>query len=73
MDHKGLEWIQTQWKLSLQQAQWLETLSDFNFKIVHIPGKTNVLADASGCMYSNSPEGLYTSSEYMSIKEETHL
>ena len=45
-DHKGLEWIKTEQKLLPWQAQWLETISDFDFEIVHIPGAVNVLADA---------------------------
>ena len=70
-DHKGLEWIQTQRKLSPRQARWLETLSDFDFEIVHIPGKTNVLADALSRIYSDEPRGtVRSSSEYVSIEEE---
>ncbi|KAJ3554430.1 hypothetical protein NP233_g12425 [Leucocoprinus birnbaumii] len=45
-DHKGLEWLTTQKKLSPRQARWLEEIGDFDFEIVYIPGETNVVADA---------------------------
>jgi len=44
-NHKGLEWITTQKKLSPWQACWLEVLVDFDFEIIHVPGKMNQLAD----------------------------
>ena len=72
-DHKGLEWIRTQRKLSPRQARWLETLGDFDFDIIHVPGKTNVLADALSQIYSDEPKGtVRTTSEFISAEEE-HL
>jgi RNase H-like domain found in reverse transcriptase/Reverse transcriptase (RNA-dependent DNA polymerase)/Retroviral aspartyl protease len=56
-DHKGLEWITTQKKLSLRQARWLEVLSDFDFEIIHIPGVTNTVLDALSRLYSDEPRG----------------
>ena len=32
-------------------AHWVDVLQDFNFSIVHIPGTTNVLADALSRVY----------------------
>jgi hypothetical protein len=70
-DHKGLEWISTQSKLSPRQAQWLEVLSEFNFDIKYVPGEDNVLADALSHIYSNKPKGtIRSASEYMSVEEE---
>jgi hypothetical protein len=70
-DHKGLEWITTQKKLSPRQARWLEVLSDFDFEIIHIPGITNTLRDALSRLYSDEPRGtVRAASEYMTVEEE---
>ena len=44
-DHKNLEYFMTVRKLSERQIRWSLILSRFNFKIRHISGKENVLAD----------------------------
>ena len=44
-DHKGLEHIQTQPKLSSRQVRWIQYLQDFNFTIEYLPGKSNTFAD----------------------------
>src|ERR1700729_3559923 len=70
-DHKGLEWITTQKKLSPRQARWLEVLSDFDFDIIHIPGVTNTVPDALSRLYSDEPRGtVRAASEYMTVEEE---
>jgi hypothetical protein len=70
-DHKGLEWISTQKKLSPCQARWLETLSEFDFEVIYLPGEENVLADALSRMYSNEPVGtIRAASKYVSAEEE---
>jgi hypothetical protein len=49
----------------------LEVLADFNFKIIHVPGKMNQLADALSHMYSDEPKGVVqAASEYVSTEEE---
>jgi hypothetical protein len=45
-DHKNLTYWKSPRKLSGRTARWYEELQDYNFKIVHIPGKSNVPADA---------------------------
>ena len=45
-DHHSLKYLQTQPQLSRRQARWLEFLAEFDFEIVHRPGKSNVVADA---------------------------
>ena len=70
-DHKGLEWITTQKKLSPRQARWLEVLADFDFEIIHVPGEMNQLADALSRMYSDEPKGIVrAASEYVTAEEE---
>ena len=70
-DHKGPEWICTQQKLSPCQARWLKVLANFDFEIIHVPGKANVLTDALSCIYSDEPKGtVRASSEFVSVEEE---
>ena len=45
-DHKNLEYFMTVRKLTERQMRWSLVLSRYNFKIRHIDGKDNVLADA---------------------------
>lgn len=45
-DHKNLEYFMTVRRLTERQVRWSSTLSCYNFKIRHIDGKSNVLADA---------------------------
>src|SRR4051812_27615104 len=45
-DHHSLKYLQTQPNLSHCQAQWVETLQEFDFGIDYILGKTNTVADA---------------------------
>jgi hypothetical protein len=45
-DHENLTYWKSPRKLSGRTARWYEELQDYNFKIVHIPGKSNVPADA---------------------------
>lgn len=56
-DHKALEYLMTQKNLSACQAHWLDTLSQFDFKIRYIEGTTNILADALSHIYSDEPRG----------------
>ena len=45
-DHASLRYLQTQPNLSRRQARTLDFLSQFDFTVVHVPGKSNVVADA---------------------------
>lgn len=45
-DHKNLEYFLTTKTLTRRQARWLEFLSEYNLKFVHIPGINNGRADA---------------------------
>jgi ribonuclease HI len=70
-DHKGLEWIRTQWKLSPRQAHWLEMISDFDFDIVHVPGAVNVLADVLSRYTRMNLRGLCTQSVSTSVSKKS--
>jgi hypothetical protein len=53
-DHKNLTYWKSLKKLSGRTARWYEKLQDYNFRILHIPGKANMPADALS--RPNSPE-----------------
>jgi hypothetical protein len=44
-DHRSLQHLSTQPRLSARQARWVEKLSEFEFAITYMPGKLNVVAD----------------------------
>ena len=45
-DHYPLKYPETQPQLSQRQVRWLERIVEFDFKIIPIKGKSNVVADA---------------------------
>ena len=45
MDHKNLQYFMTSQKLNHRQARWALYLSQFNFALKHIPGKSMGKAD----------------------------
>ena len=45
-DHCDLRHLFDQPKLNVRQARWMALLSEFDFKIKHIKGKENRVADA---------------------------
>ena len=45
-DHVALTYIRSSATVSRRNARWLEFLSQFDFEILHIKGKENVVADA---------------------------
>jgi hypothetical protein len=46
IEHCGLRHLFDQSKLNARQARWMTLLSEFDFKIKHIKGKENRVADA---------------------------
>jgi hypothetical protein len=53
-DHASLQNLTTQEHVTPREIRWLERLIDFDFKIVHISGKTNLIAGA----LSRSPKDI---------------
>ena len=45
-DHKYLMYFCTAWKLNDQQARWLLYLSEFDIKLIHVPGTKLIQSDA---------------------------
>ena len=56
-DHRTLEFFEMQGRLSNRQIRWYEFLSRFQYKIVYVEGRKNVVADALSRYYSSLPEG----------------
>jgi len=54
-DHSALQWLRTTPEPIGQQARWCETLNEFDFQIVHWPGRLHGNADA----LSRKPCGQY--------------
>ena len=46
IDNKGLKYLLDQPILNARQSRWLAFLSEYDFKIHHIKGKENKVADA---------------------------
>ena len=45
-DHDSLKYHKTMPNLSGRLARWVEKMAEFDYKLQHIPGKDNVVADA---------------------------
>ena len=45
-DHHSLTYLSTQPNLSPRQSRWVEQLQDYSFKVHHLAGDKNVVADA---------------------------
>jgi hypothetical protein len=70
-DHKPLVHLLQQKNLSGRQAHWIESLSDFNFKVEYIEGIQNILSNALSRVYSNDAPGTVCSpSEYPQFDED---
>ncbi|KAJ8457109.1 hypothetical protein ONZ45_g18448 [Pleurotus djamor] len=69
-DHKGLEHILTQPKMSGRQARWMETLNEFDFVPLYIPGEENVLSDALSRLYSNEDAGIERAVSEYTVSDE---
>jgi RNase H-like domain found in reverse transcriptase/Reverse transcriptase (RNA-dependent DNA polymerase) len=44
-DHKNLQYFHQPQKITGCQARWIEYLQDFDYKLTHVPGHTNTVAD----------------------------
>ena len=65
-DHKSLTHILDQKGLSRRQACWMERLSEFNFKVLYVPGKENILPDVLSWMYEfDAPGTIQSQEEYL--------
>jgi hypothetical protein len=44
-DHQNLKYFKSPQKITPCQARWNKFLQDYNFELVHFPGKSNTIAD----------------------------
>jgi hypothetical protein len=58
-DHRNLEYFMTVRKLNERQMRWSLVLSKFNFTIMYLPGKKNLMADALSRREQDMPGRLY--------------
>ena len=82
-DHENLKYFKSPQKISAHQARWNEFLQDYNFKLVHFPGKSNMIADLlsqrkdfEGGVNPNEsvtllPESLFARKVYLEDNPET--
>ena len=65
-DHKSLEYLKTQTKLSSRQTRWLEFLQRFNISVKHVDGINNKVADALSRYYEyDTWEDKYPPEDYV--------
>ncbi|SAL99177.1 hypothetical protein, partial, partial [Absidia glauca] len=55
-DHKALVYIHTQRNLNAMMTKWFDTLLDYTFEIVHLPGLQNVLPDRLSRLFPTTKE-----------------
>ena len=67
MDHKSLEYFETQPHLSSRQTRWWEYISYFNFTIQHVDGTDNQVADCLSHYYeADGPEDHHPDHNFIS-------
>jgi RNase H-like domain found in reverse transcriptase/Reverse transcriptase (RNA-dependent DNA polymerase) len=62
-DHHPLRYLDTQSNLSKRQMRWMETLQEYDYEIVYVKGKFNVIADALSRINESPSTALYVGSE----------
>jgi RNase H-like domain found in reverse transcriptase len=64
-DHHPLRYMDTQSNLSKRQIRWMQTLQKYDYEIVYVQGKFNVVADALSRINESPSTALY-----MGIEED---
>jgi hypothetical protein len=62
-DHHPLRYLDTQGNLSKRQMRWMETLQEYDYEIVYVQGKFNVVADTLPRMNESPSTALYVGIE----------
>jgi RNase H-like domain found in reverse transcriptase/Integrase zinc binding domain len=68
-DHHPLRYLDTQTNLSKRQMRWMETLQEYDYEIVYVQGKFNVVADALSRISESPSSELYTVEDEEEISE----
>jgi hypothetical protein len=59
-DHQALTYIFSKKKVSSTIMNWMDTIIDFDFNVIHCPGITHVLPDALSRFYDEDPRLIHT-------------
>ena len=59
-DNASLQWLNQQLLVSHHHARWLDTIGEFAFTIIHIPGSTNPADFLSSMCFSSGTEPAQT-------------
>jgi RNase H-like domain found in reverse transcriptase len=68
-DHHSLRYLDTQTNFSKRQMRWMETLQEYDYEIVYVQGKFNVVADALSRISESTSSELYTGEDQEEISE----
>ena len=68
-DHHPLRYLDTQTNLSKRQMRWMETLQEYDYEIVYVQGKFNVVADALSRISESPSSELYAGEEEEEFSE----
>jgi hypothetical protein len=83
-NHENLKYFKSPQKISTHQARWHKFLQDYNFKLIHFPGKSNTIADLLSWRKDHErgvnpnqnvtllPDNLFACKVYLKDDDETH-
>jgi RNase H-like domain found in reverse transcriptase len=72
-DDHPLRYLDTQTNLSKRQMQWMEMFREYDYEIVYVQGKFNVVADALSRINTLPSSGLYTGEDEEEAAEAAAL
>jgi hypothetical protein len=72
-DHHPLRYLDTQTNLSKRQMRWMETLQEYDYEIVYVQGKFNVVADVLSRINTSPLSELYTGEDVEEAAEAVAL
>ena len=72
-DHKNLTYFRTAQKLNDRQARWSLYLSEFNIKLIHLPGSKMIQSDALSWWPDHGIEGQLEEEEMIMLPENMFI
>jgi RNase H-like domain found in reverse transcriptase len=72
-DHHPLRYLGTQTNISKRHMRWMETLQEYDYEIVYVQGKFNVVADALSRISESPSSELYTGEDEEDISEAVEV
>ena len=76
-DHKALTYLHTQKVANPMMINWLDTILNYSFKVIHLPGLKNVLPDNLSRLFTPSAQleggkGVHSIKRISAIKSRSH-